>query len=62
MATNLERRIETLEARRLTGGPRIAVIHQNKDGTWPDEPNAALVICVRRMGVIELSDSGHGHS
>jgi hypothetical protein len=53
MASTLERRIEALETRRLATKPRMAVIRQNEDGTWPDEPDAELVIAIRRMGIIE---------
>ena len=56
MASNLERRIDALEARRLARRPRIAVINENEDGTWPDQPDAELVIAIRRMGIMEPDD------
>lgn len=59
MARNLERRIEALEARSAACKPRIAVIHQSKDGSWPDEPDAELVIGIRRMGIMKPDDSEH---
>ncbi len=56
MAGNLERRIEALEARRVARRLRVAVIHQNEDGAWPGEPDAKLVVGMRRMGIMEPDD------
>jgi len=58
MASALERRIEALEERQRASNPRIAVIRQNEDGSWPPEPpGAALVIALRRMGLPDSAGS-----
>ena len=58
MTTNIERRIQALEERRRERNPRIAVIRQRDDGTWPpDPPDAALVVAIRRFGIAGPPDS-----
>lgn len=52
MVRTLETRIEALEQRQRAR-PRIVVINQRADGTWPPEPahsEATLVIAVKRFG------------
>ena len=58
MTTNIERRIQALEERRRERNPRIAVIHQRDDGSWPpDPPDAALVVAIRCLGIPYPADS-----
>ena len=52
MASNLEKRIEALEARRHKGKARFVVIEQREDGTWPDAPEEELVVRIQRMGIV----------
>ena len=59
MASTLERSIEALEARSAVRKLRFAAIRQNEDGTWPDEPDAELVVHIRRIGILEPDDSEH---
>lgn len=51
MASLLERRIEALEVHLEARTPRVAVIHQNEDGTWPPDPSGvSLVIGIQFLG------------
>ncbi|MGH7105076.1 MAG: hypothetical protein ACREFT_01040 [Acetobacteraceae bacterium] len=48
--STLERRVEVLEAARGMRKSRIAVIKQNGDGSWPEDPSgASLVIGIRNF-------------
>ena len=52
MASKLESRIAALELKRGTGRKRIGVVRQNEDGSWPDAPEADLIVHIRRMGIL----------
>ncbi len=57
MASMLERRIEALEERERARNPRIVVVQQAEDGTWPPEPSgASLVVALCRQGILQGPD------